>query len=151
MSQDLQLSTQAGDDDLFTRPPRSARRQAPIDTTARRTCVACTLTYVVPLDYAGPRLCDGCRSDIAATRALIRYQLDANIAPARAALDAWDRVREPQQAAWERVQDARETDPAFAQKAIAHQRAGNVYGKLLDAEDAYVRAVLALEAERQRL
>lgn len=135
--------------DIDWNAPRSARRM-PIVQQARRQCAACDLTYVVALDYDGPPLCDGCRADVGATRARIRRELDANIAQALAALDAWDAVREPRQAAWDAIQAAQDQSD-YAARCARHRAAGNVYGQLLDAQATYERQVQALEAERGRL
>ena len=136
-------------DELFTRPPRSARR-APIAPTARRSCRACQSSYVVTLDDDGPPLCAPCRADIGATRGRVRAWLDGVLDQEQAALDAWDAARKPQQAAWEAIQDARDL-PDYAARAARHRAAGNVYGRLLDAEAAYVQALERLGVERTRL
>lgn len=141
------------DDDLFTRPPRSARRRIappPIDRTARRACRVCDLTYVVTLEYDGPPLCETCRADIDTTRGRVRRELDGNLIQGHALLATWDAVRAPQQAAWERMRAA-EALPDYAERAARHRAAGNIYGQLLAAHAAYEQALAPLSVERDRL
>ena len=123
---------------------------APVTLTGNRTCRVCSALYKVPLDYDGPPLCAPCRADIPATRARVRAWLDGVLDQEQAALDTWDAARELQQAHWERIQDARDL-PDYAARSARHRAAGGVYGRLLDAEAAYVTALERLGVERQRL
>ena len=123
------------------------RRAAP---TARRSCRACQSSYVVALDYDGPPLCAPCRADMRATRTRVRAWLNGVLDQEQAALDTWDAARELQQAHWERIQDAHDL-PDYAARAARHRAAGGVYGRLLDAEAAYVQALERLGVERRRL
>lgn len=124
------------------------RRSTP--ATGRRQCAACALTYVVALEYAGPPLCEGCRTDMGGTKARLRRDLESEQVQERAALAAWDAAREPHQVHWDRIQDAR-GQPDYAARAARHKAAGGVYGLLLIAEEDYTRALDRLGAERERL
>ena len=124
-------------------PKRRRAQPAPRPAVA---CVVCGLR-------AGVLLCRECAEAPQKTRAIVRAWLDANIVQGRAALDAWDAVRQPRQAAWDKIEDSRQNDPPYAHacKCAEHVKKGNVYGQLLDAHDAYERAAQALQAERNRL
>ena len=119
------------------------RRRAQPAARPATACVVCGLR-------AGVLLCRECAEAPQKTRTIVRAWLDANITQGRAALAAWDAVRQPRQAAWDAIQAAREQSD-YAARCARHRAAGNVYGQLLDAHDAYERQVAALEAERVRL
>jgi hypothetical protein len=76
--------------------------------------------------------------------------LGANVAAANVLLTEWDAVREPQQAAWDAIEAAR-LQPDFAARCARHRAAGNVYGRLLDAQARYITALQPLDIERARL
>lgn len=130
-------------DEINWATPRTAH-------TARRQCRACDLTYVVSLAYDGPPLCEPCRADLGATRAALRRDLAAVLAQMDAEIDTWDALREAHPAYWAKIQDARQ-QADFPAKAAYHRAHRNVYGRLLDAEAAYVATCDRLGAERARL
>lgn len=140
------------DDDLFTRPPRSARRM-PVVQQARRQCRACNGSYVVPLDYDRPPLCPDCLLDIDATKKRIQTWLHGISDQEDAAAATWLAFAEQHADDWDRIQAARKrlSGEAFDRKAADHVVKGDIYGKLLQAEDAYEQALAALGAERARL
>lgn len=129
-------------DDIFARPPRALARQQQAKPMLNR-CAVCQL----PADVL---LCRECADQPEVSKARVRKWLQANVAAANAALDAWDAVRVPQQAAWETIQDAQAL-PDYAARCARHRAAGNVYGVLLDAEKAYEDAQAPLDSERRRL
>lgn len=96
-------------------------------------------------------LCSNCLADPVQTRIAVHFQLDNWLAQQVAALDEWESFRDAHADKWQQVEQARATDPAFDAKADAHRKAGNVYGRLLDAEAQYAQAVERLADERARL
>lgn len=136
---------QDDENDLFTRPPRSVRRAAPAiqSRPPLNACLVCGLR-------ADVLLCRECADQPEASKARVLAWLAANSDQAMAALDRWDAIREPQQAAWEKIQDAR-LQPDYARRCARHRAAGNVYGVLLDAQAAYELALAPLGVERARL
>jgi len=129
--------------DITWATPRTAH-------TARRQCRACDLTYVVALAYDGPPLCEPCRADVTATIKRIKRDLAAVLAGMDMLIAVFDMLREAHPVYWKAIQDAKE-QPDFAAKAARHRAAGNVYGRLLDAEAASVATCERLGAERARL
>lgn len=135
-------------DDIFAQPPRFARRRTPTPppTTGmvgRTACAVCGLR-------AEALICRECAEHPAASRGHVLAWLYANVAAANALLDAWDAARAPQQAAWDAIQDAR-AQPDFAARCARHRAAGNVYGRLLDAQANYEAGLQPLDIERARL
>lgn len=115
-------------------PPRLA---------TRRPCVVCQLRTDM-------LLCRECADQPEASKARVLAWLNGNTDQANVLLDAWDAVRQPQQAAWERIQDSLDL-PDYADRCARHRAAGNVYGKLLQALDDYEDALKPLDSERRRL
>jgi hypothetical protein len=117
--------------------PRTAR------TIPRSACVVCGLR-------ADVFLCRECAEQLETSKRRVLAWLNGNMDQANALLDTWDAAREPQQAAWEAIQAARDL-PDYAARCARHRAAGNVYGKLLDAHAAYELALEPLNVERKRL
>lgn len=132
------------DTDIFDRPPRAVARQ--LTQQARITCRACNLGVLVPLDHP-VLICPPCLDRPAATRAWVLRDIQAIQAKELALLAAWDAVREPLQAFWDKIQDAGHTAATDARARQAHP----TYARLLDAEAAYLTALIPLAAERERL
>jgi hypothetical protein len=130
-------------DDIFARPPRALARQMALAKPPLNACVVCGLR-------ADVLLCRECAEQPEVSKARVLAWLNGNMDQANALLDTWDHIREPQQAAWEAIQDAR-LQPDFAARCARHRAAGNVYGKLLDAHAAYELALEPLNVERKRL
>lgn len=127
--------------------PRSARRrtptpEVPTGLVGRVACAVCGLRAEV-------LICKECaeRPD---ARGMVLGWLAKNVAQANALLDVWDAVRAPNQASWDKIQAAC-IAPNFAQRCEAHQKAGNIYGQLLDAHAVYEAALQPLNIERARL
>lgn len=130
-------------DDIFARPPRALARQQAQPKPALNRCAVCQL----PADVL---LCRECADQPAQSKARVLSWLRANSAQAVAALDRWDAIRAPQQAAWDRIQDSQALSD-YATRCARHRAAHNVYGVLLDAQAAYETALAPLAAERARL
>jgi hypothetical protein len=116
---------------------------APTRPATLRPCVVCGLRTDV-------LLCRECASAPEASKARVLAWLASNSAQALAAMDAWDAIREPRQAYWEKIQDARE-QPGFAARCAKHRAAQDIYGQLLDAQAAWEMALAPLNVERRRL
>lgn len=135
-------------DDIFARPPRSARRRTPTPEVptglVRRTaCAACGLR-------ADVLLCRECLEDVPATRARVQTWIGANDTQCTAAFDVWDTFCQKHLVEWERMRAA-ERLPDYAARCARHRAAGNVYGQLLVAHAAYEHALAPLSIERDRL
>jgi hypothetical protein len=139
---------QTDDDDLFTRPPRSARRM-PVIRQARRACVVCQASYMVALDYDGPPLCEECRSDLDATRARVQAWIDGVDDQEGTAWREWEATAARYVDFWAKIVTARVQRGPGADEAA--RKAHPDYALILDAEATYVRATQALAAERARL
>jgi hypothetical protein len=135
----------AKDDDIFARPPRSARRAAPApqSTPSRRRCVVDGF----PADVL---LCRECLADVSAARIRARTWLNANLAQGRQIIAAFDALREANQACWDAIEQAR-SQPDFPAKCARHRAAGNIYAQLLDAHAAMLAGLAPLASERARL
>lgn len=134
-------------DDIFARPPRSARRPAVAPTPAPRLVgrVACAVCD----GRTDALICKEC-SELPDARAMVQGWLDANTAQ-RDALDAdWRAFTDAHAADWDRLRQAQAL-PDYAARCDAHRKAKNVYGQLLDRHAAYAQAVQPLALERARL
>jgi hypothetical protein len=116
---------------------------APTRPATLRPCVVCGLRTDV-------LLCRECAAQPVASKARVLAWLGSNSAQAGAAMDAWDAIREPHQAYWEKIQDARE-QPGFQARCAKHRAAQDVYGQLLDAQAEWEQAIAPLNVERRRL
>lgn len=74
------------DDDIFARPPRSARK--PSQQPARITCRVCNAPATVPVSWPA-LLCEHCMNDLDATRTHVQQCVDANLARLDAVTDGW--------------------------------------------------------------
>lgn len=124
------------------------RRRRPVDLpqprlVGRVACVACNLR-------ADTLLCRECLADIPATRARVQAWLDGINDQEAAAWREWSALAEQHADHWARIVAVRRL-PDFAQKAAEHRAKGNIYGRLLDADEAYTRTAQALQTERRRL
>lgn len=116
---------------------------APARRATRRPCAVCQL----PADVL---LCRECAGQPEASKQRVLDWLNGNTDQANVALDRWDAIRQPQQAAWDRIQDSQALSD-YAERCARHRAARNVYGLLLDAQAAYEQALAPLVAERARL
>lgn len=116
---------------------------APARRIGHARCIVCGLR-------ADVLLCRECANQPEASKARVLSWLASNSAQAMIALDRWDAIRQPQQAAWERIQDSQALSD-YAARCARHRASGNVYGVLLDARAAYETALAPLAAERDRL
>lgn len=136
------------DDDIFARPPRAlARQQA---TTARITCRVCELKDDVPLTHAPGPLCRACGEDLPRTKAKVKQWLDGVLAQIDHEVARFRALQDAHPDFVAKLEAAR-GDPDFVAKAATHRKAGNVYGRLLEAEAEMRRACEPLGVERSRL
>ena len=122
--------------------------------TARRACAACQASYVVPLDYDGPPLCDGCRADIPATRARVKAWLGGVLGQIDAVLNTWEAVRRQHSALWAKLETAMiELSEAELQTRWAARYHGpdERWRVLLKAYEDREVALAPLATERKRL
>jgi hypothetical protein len=122
------------EDDLFSRPPRTARH--PLMPTARITCRVCGLRSEVTVDNAA-LLCQPCRVDPEMTRGHVAETLAAVERRWRASVEAFDAQAAgvPQ---WETIEAARlSAEPALFSEAWRRRKAaGGLLGELLAAKEA---------------
>jgi hypothetical protein len=137
------------EDDLFSRPPRTARRQ--LMPTARITCRVCGLRSEVTLDNAA-LLCQPCRVDPVHTRLHVEQTLAAVERRWEQAVEAFDiRAEQPEVAEkWATIEAARlSAAPALFLEAWRRRKAaGGPLGELLAAKEALDE--LSDEVQRQR-
>ncbi len=146
------------DDDLFTRPPRSARRSAPpIEHTTRITCRVCETSDLVPLDHPAP-LCRPCLADIPTARARVRGWLDSVLAQMDAVELTWQAVRAKYLPLWSKVEDAlilvdkgQMTEAQLAERWKARYYESDAWQTLLRAYEERQVELARLGAERARL
>lgn len=132
-------------DDIFARPPRALARQQ--QRTGRVTCRVCDAPHQRPIDDDGPLLCANCLADPAAMRWRVDAWLAAVDAQEQAAYDAWSAVASEHAEFWAKIVKHGHTAATDARARATHP----TYALLLDAEQAYSRACVPLQAERARL
>jgi hypothetical protein len=131
-------------DDIFARPPRSARRMPVISherLVNRQACAVCGLRTDV-------LVCKECAEQPEVSRARVLTWLAGVDAQEAQAYAAWSQLCEAHLAFWEKLLAGR------AKAADADTRACQAhptYALLLDAEQTYERDQQALRVERARL
>lgn len=122
------------ENDLFSRPPRTARHQ--LMPTARITCRVCGLPSEVPIDNP-VLLCAPCRVDIEQTRGFVEETLRLVEERWQATWETFDEqsASVPQ---WGAIEQARlNADPMLFAEAWRRRKAeGGALGKLLEAREA---------------
>lgn len=152
-------------DDIFARPPRSARRRTPapplvaLDKKAHILCSVCGLKVQIPTDRVA-RLCDLCIEDLDKARAHVAgctadtlAQLDANELAWQYALrtssaaDRWEKV----QAAMIGVAERRIAQEAFDRQWATRKAEGGALADLLDAYEAHAETCDRIQAQLKEL
>lgn len=135
------------DDDLFSRPPRTARKPL-LTPIVRITCRVCGLRSEVTIDNEA-LLCQPCRVDPIATRLHVEQTLAAVESRWRAAVEAFD-IQAESVPAWKQVEAARlDAPPALFAEAWRRRKAqGGPLAELLAAKEAL--DALSDEVQRQR-
>lgn len=135
------------DDDLFSRPPRTARKP-PLMPVVRITCRVCGMRSEVTIDNEA-LLCQPCRVDPIATRLHVEQTLATVERRWQTAVEAFDIQAEgvPQ---WTTIEAARLTaaPELFAEAWCRRKAAGGALADLLTAKEALDE--LSDEVQRQR-
>lgn len=132
-------------DDIFARPPRSARRMPVVSHARLVGRVACAVCQVGRSDVL---VCRECAEQPEASRARVATWLAGVDAQESQAFTAWQATAAQHLAFWEKLLAGRKTHAdADARARQAHP----TYALLLDAEQAYQRTAQALQVERARL
>lgn len=148
---------EALDDDIFARPPRSARRKGQMP--ARITCRVCGAPAVVPPDHPA-LLCGHCLEDLDKTRRHVAECVAAALARLDATGEAWRAAVEgsPAKGRWSKVQDAmigvaeKRVDKATFEAQWAKRRAeGGDLAALLLAYEAHADECDQIAEELERL
>lgn len=123
------------DDDLFSRPPRTARKP-PLMPVVRITCRVCGLRSEVTIDNEA-LLCQPCRVDPVATRLHVEQTLATIERRWQEEVERFD-IQAEAVPEWRKIEAARLTaEPALFAEAWRRRRAsGGLLGELLAARDA---------------
>lgn len=152
-------------EDIFARPPRSARRRTPapplvaLDKKAHILCTVCGLQVQIPTDRAA-RLCDLCIEDLDKSRAHVAgcvadtlAQLDANelawqhALQSSSAAERWAKV----QAAMIGVAEGRIAQEVFDRQWAARKAEGGSLAELMDAHEAHAATCDRIQARLAEL
>lgn len=152
-------------DDIFARPPRSARRRVPtplpvsLDAKAHILCAVCLRPAQIPVARDG-RLCDLCHEDLDKSREHVAQcttdvlaQIDANelawqhMLHTSPAAERWAKV----QAAMIGVAERRIDQAAFDRQWAARKAEGGALAELLLAYEAFAETCDRIQARLKEL